>query len=227
MESFNKNNSVLLKKTLSSSGFIRAIRTPANFCSFIWFQSSYWPSSYILEAECLERYICSGTTGSTFQDMAGPWRQLRLSSTWSAVSPPNPPLVVVTQTVLHWFMSNRPLNPPTVLNDITAWRSRLNSSSFQTPQWNKIDLIHMWNSERVTTAMLWQPYYHLVKPGFERKTCCWVKKKVKLRVRSYSHLSINGTNWLTVSFTAATPGANTVRQPIFLKITFQSHAKMV
>lgn len=38
---------------------------------------------------------------------------------------------------------------------------------------------------------------------------------------------ISGTNWLTVSFTAATPGANTSCQLIFLKISFKSHAKKV
>lgn len=133
MESFNKNNSVVLKKTLKSSGFIRAIKNPTKVSFF--HLVPIFPLAFELHTggRGLERYICSGTTGSPFQDMAGPWRQLQLSSTWSAVSPPNPPLVVVTQTVLHWFMSNRPLNPATVLNDITGWRSRLNSASFQTP----------------------------------------------------------------------------------------------
>lgn len=58
----------------------------------------------------------------------------------------------------------------------------------------------------------------------------WVQNKVEVYAPS-AHFTlavfIFGTNWLTVCFTVATPGANTSCQLILLKITFKIHAKKV
>lgn len=61
-----------------------------------------------------------------------------------------------------------------------------------------------------------------------KKTELLGKKKVEphtLSAHSTITMFISGTDWLTVRFTAATPGASTSCQLIFLKITFKIHAK--
>ncbi|CAJ1072350.1 Hypothetical predicted protein [Xyrichtys novacula] len=100
------------RKAFHPAGFHNSKqRAPPKFPSFICFQSSHEPLGYILEAGGLEGYICSGTIYRALL-LLQTWQIARGGAaarpTWSAVSPPNPPLVVVTNTVRCWFLPRRP-----------------------------------------------------------------------------------------------------------------------
>lgn len=104
IESLNKSNSCILKKTLSSNGFIRATKSLTKL-------SFFHPFPIFLLAFGLH------PGGSRFGKLYLLWnhtlsfsrhgRAPEACTTWSAVSPPNPPLVVVTNTVQHWFVHRR------------------------------------------------------------------------------------------------------------------------
>lgn len=58
------------------------------------------------------------TVPSSFSRHGGAPEGVAARPTWSAVSPPNPPLVVVTNAVQHWFVPRRP--------PATAWKRHHN-----------------------------------------------------------------------------------------------------
>lgn len=127
--------------------------------------------------------------------------------TWSAVSPPNPPLVVVTNAAQHWFVPRRPLTTATAWKDITIWRSRSNNASSQTPLWYGTKP-REWIRSMCGRSKAWpqlcygSTHYHLLARVLEAEMSCWVRKKVALHAPS-AHCAIpmfiSGTNWLTVS----------------------------
>lgn len=160
---FNKNNSYILKKTFQL--FHERNQEPHQiFCLSSVSTLPIFPLGYILGAVGLESYICSGITWLPPQDMAELRKGLQLGSTWSAVSPPNTPLMAVANTVQHWFVACRPPTPA-ALKDITVRRSRLSNDKHHSV-WCKakrIDLKHMWQIKGLTIAILPSPIARLFK----------------------------------------------------------------
>lgn len=136
IESFKKNISYIIKKTLSSSSFIRATKSPTKVCFFhlfpifpLAFGLRPWGGRFGRPHLLWNHLLCPPPS----RDMAERRRGSQLGPPGVLCLHPTPLWWSSPTLVQHRFVPRGPPATATAWKDIEIWRSRLNNASFQTP----------------------------------------------------------------------------------------------